>query len=235
MSGDRPAAERAETLEIDPRLPITAQVYAYLKRSILTLAFRPSEGLSEKEIALRLGISRTPVREALIRLADEGLVDVMPQRGTFVAPIRLAEVMEAQFIREALEVAVVRRVAEHASPDLVERLHASLRRQEAAIGAHDHELFLRLDEELHRMLCDAVMLPRAWKVVQNVKGQLDRVRYLSLPEPGHLDLLQVQHAGIVAAIAKGDAALAADKMRLHLQEVFGSVRLLMRDSPGLFV
>ena len=228
-------AEPDAGIAIDPRQPITAQVYAYLKRAILTLALKPSEALSEKELALMLGVSRTPAREALIKLADEGLVDILPQRGTFVAPIRVAEVMEAQFIRESLEVAVVRRVAQQATPALLAQLEAGLRAQETATAAKDLEAFLRLDEEFHRSLSDAVVLPRAWKLIQNVKCQLDRVRYLSLPEPGHLEALCAQHAAIVGAIRIRDPDQAAETMRGHLQEVFRSIRLLLREQPNLFV
>ncbi|MDQ0473256.1 GntR family transcriptional regulator [Labrys wisconsinensis] len=233
MIQTRPAAEPAAAL--DPRLPMAVQVHALLKREILTLQLRPSEALSEKELSLKLGVSRTPVREALIKLAEEGLVDILPQRGSFVAPIRVAEVMEAQFIREALEVAVVRRAAEQSTAALVERLEASLQRQRRAIEAGEHEAFLRLDEAFHHLLSDGVLLPRSWKVIHNVKGQLDRVRFLSLPEPGHLETLQAQHAAIVTAVRIRDPDLAAEHMRAHLQEVFGSVRLLLRDQPHLFV
>ena len=221
--------------EIDPRLPMTAQVHAQLRRAILSLSLKPSEALSEKELALRLGISRTPVREALIKLAEEGLVDILPQRGTFVAPIRVTEVMEAQFLREAVEVAVVRRSAERSTPAVVARLEANLRAQKAAVDGQDLETFLRLDEEFHYSLSDSVCLPRAWKVIQNVKGQLDRVRYLSLPEPGHLEVLYAQHAAVVAAIRIHDPDQAAGHMTAHLQEVFHSVRLLLREQPALFV
>lgn len=231
----RPATEVSAAKEIDLRQPITGQVYIQLKRAILTLQFQPSAALSEKELSVKLGVSRTPVREALIKLSEEGLVDILPQRGSFVAPIRVAEVTEAQFIREALEVAVVRRAAEQCTDDLARRLEANLRQQQDAISAEEHETFLRLDEEFHYCLSDGVMLPRAWKVIQNVKGQLDRVRFLSLPEPGHLETLQAQHANIVGAVKAHDPDLAAKHMRTHLQEVFQSIRLLVREHPALFV
>jgi len=84
---------------LDRQLPVAMQVFTHLRHLILTLKLQPSQALSEKDLSLRLGVSRTPIREALIRLADEGLVDIFPQRGTLVAPIRVAEVIEAQFIR----------------------------------------------------------------------------------------------------------------------------------------
>lgn len=221
--------------ELDPKLPMTAQVHAMLRRAIITLQLKPSEALSEKELSLKLGISRTPVREALIRLADEGLVDILPQRGSFVAPIRMSEVKEAQFIREALETAVIRRAAEGGTPSFVAELEANLRNQQGAADARDFELFLQYDEAFHRTISESFGLAQSWRLIQNVKAQLDRVRYLSLPEPGHLGRLQTQHTMITQAIKENDPDLAAVVMRRHLQEVFLSVELLMREQPGLFV
>lgn len=225
----------AVSSEINPKLPIAAQVYAVLKHMILSLAFQPNEALSEKELSLRLGVSRTPVREALIRLAEEALVYVLPQRGTFVAPIHVAEVMEAQFIREALEAAVVRRAAEQPSPSLIQELTQSIERQQRAAESGEPEEFMALDEGFHRAISDAIAMPRAWKVIQSVKGQMDRVRYLSLPDKTHMIMLTRQHADIVDAIRTFDPDLAEERTRHHLQEVFKTVRILLRENPKIFV
>jgi DNA-binding GntR family transcriptional regulator len=216
------------------RGPIAGQLYHHIRRAILSLQFEPGEALSEKDLSGQFGVSRTPVREALIKLSEEGLVDVLPQRGSFVAPIRVAEVAEAQFIREALETAVIRRVAAHTSAALVAELARILERQHAAVERHEFDVFLTLDEAFHRSFCDFCDLPRAWKVLQNVRGQLDRVRYLSLPEPGHLEMLLRQHEAIAEGIRLRSPDLAAAQLKLHLQEVFGSVDLLMRSHPALF-
>lgn len=216
------------------RLAIAPQVYERLRRSITTLAILPSEALSEKDLALQLGVSRTPVREALIRLADEGLIDILPQRGSFVAPIRLRDVEEAQFIREALEVAVVRRLAGQASAAFLLAGEASLADQAEAARQGDRERFLDLDEAFHRSLCEEAGLPRSWRVIQTVKLQMDRVRYLSLPEAGHLQHLLAQHSRILKTLALGHPDEAAANMSGHLQEVLRTVRKLSRERPELF-
>ena len=216
------------------RGPMAAQLYHYIRRAILSLQYEPGTALSEKDLSSQFGVSRTPVREALIKLSEEGLVDVLPQRGSFVAPIRVSEVAEAQFIREALETAVVRRAAAHPSPALAAQLAHNLEGQRAAVERQELEAFLALDEAFHRSFCDFCDLPRAWKVLQHVRGQLDRVRYLSLPEPGHLEILLRQHEAIAEAIRLHAPDLAAAQLKLHLQEVFGSVDLLMRSHPALF-
>jgi GntR family transcriptional regulator, rspAB operon transcriptional repressor len=219
---------------VDPKLPITAQVHAALRRAILTMEIRPSTALSEKELSLRFGVSRTPVREALIKLADEGLVDIFPQRGTFVAPIRMDEVLEAQFIREALEAAVIRSSAQRSTPDLIARLRSLTAAQKRAAKEKDLEGFLQLDEAFHRAFSESVGQPRSWRLIQSVKAQLDRVRFLSLPEPGHLEAMVKQHEAIVRAVEAKDADEAERVMRGHLREVFRSTERLLARDPALF-
>ncbi|MBO9101147.1 MULTISPECIES: GntR family transcriptional regulator [unclassified Rhizobium] len=211
---------------INIRQPIAPQVYERLRRAITTLAMLPSEALSEKDLSLQLGVSRTPVREALIRLADEGLIDILPQRGSFVAPIRIHDVEEAQFIRESLEVAVVKRLAGRCSTQFLTDIKANLSRQELAVAQDDGDLFLELDEAFHRGFCEEAGLSKSWRVIQTVKLQMDRVRYLSLPDPAHLKTLLEQHWKIVHAIEDGDRELASNAMSAHLQEVLRTAQRL---------
>lgn len=224
---DKPAAAAEAALEpINLRMPIAPQVYERIRRAIITLAILPSEALSEKELSLQLGVSRTPVREALIRLADEGLIDILPQRGSFVAPIRIKDVEEAQFIRESLEVAVVGRLANQCSPQFLIDIRANLARQELAVSQENGDLFLELDEAFHRSFCEEASLSKSWRVIQTVKLQMDRVRYLSLPDSGHLQTLLAQHWRIVQAIEQKEPEAASAAMAAHLQEVLGTARRL---------
>ena len=220
--------------QINGRLPIAPQIYELLRRAIITLAMLPSEALSEKELAQQLGVSRTPVREALIRLADEGLIEILPQRGSFVAPIKLAEVEEAQFIRQALEVAVVRRLATQDTSAFQALARANLDAQKQAVEEGALERFLDLDEAFHRLLCEQAGLPRSWRVIQIVKLQMDRIRYLSLPETGQLQLLLDQHGAIMDAICRGAPDEAGMQLTIHLQEVLRTVRRLSERRPDLF-
>lgn len=218
---------------INPRQPIAAQIYERLRRAITTLSMLPSEALSEKELSLQLGVSRTPVREALIRLADEGLIDILPQRGSFVAPIRLRDVEEAQFIRESLEVAVSRRLAGGCSRRFLTEIKSNLYDQEKAVNTEALDLFLDLDEAFHRSFCEEAGLPKSWRVIQSVKLQMDRVRYLSLPDLGHLRVLLTQHRSIVDAIESGDVDKAGNDMAAHLREVLRTARKLSEQRRDL--
>src|SRR3954462_4558175 len=130
------------------------QVYDRLRAAIIAAELEPGRQLSENELAARLGVSRTPVREALVRLRDERLVQIVPQLGTFVTRISTSAVADAQFIREALECACVRRAAELASEDDVATLEDNLRAQERARDSDDFDAFYVLDDAFHHALCD---------------------------------------------------------------------------------
>ena len=219
---------------LDKKAPVTTQVHAHLRHLILQLHLKPGEAISEKDLSVKLGLSRTPVREAFIRLAQDGLVDIFPQRGTFVAPIRMSEVTEAHFIRRVLELAVVRRAAETPDPATLARIEESLRQQAAAQQVQDFNSFMDLDEGFHRLLSEGVALPRAWKVIQGVKGQLDRLRYFILPEAGHSELIEQEHRAIYEAIKAGDPARAAAEMRVHLAGIWAFIEQLMHEHPAFF-
>ena len=226
------SAEAAMTL--DRRGPVTVQVHALLRQRILRLQLKPGEALSEKELSVQLGVSRTPVREAFIRLSEEGLVDIFPQRGTLVSPIRMDEIKEAQFLRDILETAIVRRAAQEIDEVSLLQIEANLQRQEISLQQKDYIEFMELDEEFHRLLCQSISLPRAWRVIHAVKGQLDRVRFMGLPQPGHADLMVRQHGAIFNAIRAGDAELAETEMRIHLQAIWGSIELMTNDNSEFF-
>lgn len=222
------------TLTIDRQTPVTVQVHNHLRQLILKLQLKPGEALSEKDLSLKLGVSRTPVREAFIKLSEEGLVDIFPQRGTLVAPIRMAEIQEAQFLRDVLETAIVKRAAKIIDTAHLALLEENLRQQERVLQSRDYDALMKLDEEFHHLLCVGVALPRAWRVIHAVKGQLDRVRYYILPEPGHGELIVRQHAGILDAVRNGNADGAALKMHDHLDEIWNSIEQMGQENSEIF-
>jgi GntR family transcriptional regulator, rspAB operon transcriptional repressor len=212
------------------------QVYLRLREEIVTAVIEPGRRVSENELADRLGVSRTPVREALQRLADERLVAVVPQLGTFVTRISVGSVDDAAFVREALEGAAIRlataRVA--AGEASLEGVHRNLAAQDAAVAEDDTEAFDALDEELHRSLCDAAGHEIAWSLARRANGHLDRVRRLGLPEPGFLETLAAEHRAIVAAVAEGDEERAATTLSRHLRTVLSSVPAIRAAHPDYF-
>ena len=208
--------------------------YEALRQAIIDGTLTPGTRLSENELADLLGVSRTPVREALLRLREEQLVEVGPQLGTFVTPISLRAVRDAQFLREAVECAAVRLATERATPGDVERLQDVLRRQERARDADDLEAWFALDEEFHHALCDLSGRQIAWSIGQRANGHLARVRRLSLPVPSYLAEMVEEHRRVVDAVDVGDADLAEAALRHHLRMVLSGVPRIRAEHPELF-
>ncbi len=225
------AAAPALGFAIDPSQPITAQVYGQLRRVILTGRLAPGTALSENELSAQFGISRTPCREALIRLAEDGLVTIYAQRGTVVAPIDADGVAQAQFIREALEVAVVGELAGRAERPDLDGARALLREQARAAAKHAHDRFFELDEAFHRELCALAGRAPVWPVIAGVKTQLDRVRFLSLPDPRRIADILEQHGHIINAVDGGNVAGARRAMRTHLRAVLTTIATLEPSRP----
>ena len=227
-------AQPFQSFVINKDKPVASQVHGCLRTLILRIGLRPGKVLSEKDLSVKLGVSRTPVREAFIRLAEEGLVDILPQRGTVVSPIRVPEIEEAYFLRHAIEIAVVSRVAKNIEVSQLEQLKAHLVQQKKVLQNNDYHAFMDLDDDFHRILSEGARLPRAWRMIQSVKGQLDRLRFMTLPESGHGQRIQDQHHAIFAAVAEGDAERAQAEMHNHLHEIWGFIERMMRENAELF-
>lgn len=210
------------------------RVYAALREAIVSAELEPGRRLSENELADRLGVSRTPVREALVRLRDDRLVAIVPQLGTFVTLIGPDAVADAHFVREALECNAIRIAAERATPADLLDLQANLAEQERAEEADDAEAFDRLDEALHRAICELSGREVAWRVSQRARGQLDRVRRLSLPAPGYRRQMIDEHREVLAAVAAHDAKGAERALRHHLRMVLSHVPDIQRAHPEFF-
>lgn len=233
-----PLPTELETLEDDPAAArlgrMGGRVFDAVKQAIVQLRFRPGNLLSEADVARQLGVSRQPVREAFIKLAEIGLVEVKPQRGTFVNLISIRQVQNVRFVREAIEVAIVRKAAHEASTARIEQLRRLLEAQLSAGRAADNVEFLRLDEAFHQELAHAAGTDYAWRVLENLKAQMDRVRYLSMPDATPFAVLVGQHEAIVDALARHSADDAEAAMRVHLSEILTSLPRLAQAHPELF-
>ena len=195
--------EALKRTEIDLRLPVAPQIHQILRQQIIRNKLTPGSRMSEAEVAVEFAVSRQPVREAFIKLANDGLLDVLPNRGTFVRKISINSVMDARFVREAIESDIVRLLAQDHDDALDRQLASQIRHQQKAVEAGDPDAFIQLDELFHHTLADGARKIGAWAVVQSQKAQMDRVRYLSLVDH-HTSQLLEQHKAIVAAIAARD-------------------------------
>jgi len=214
--------------------PIAPQIVVLLRQSIAMLELRPGDALSEKEIAGRFGVSRQPVREAFIKLAEAGLVEVRPSRGTYVRKISVREVANARFVREAIECDIASNAARLATGDQIARLHGLIAQQRRASQAGDYAAFNESDENFHRALADIVQCGYAWRIVEAARFQTDRVRLLSLPAASPLPLLIGQHEEIVGRIEARDPEGAGAAMRRHLREILLALPRIAARHPELF-
>ncbi|WP_316858577.1 GntR family transcriptional regulator [uncultured Cohaesibacter sp.] len=235
MTGDPilPAEPTLTQTEIDLRLPVAPQIHQILRQQIIHNQLPPGSRVSEAELAESFKVSRQPVREAFIKLNNDGLLDILPNRGSFVKKISKAQVMDARFVREAIEADIVRLVAEEHDPALERELANQIAHQAKAVEAGDPDLFINLDEIFHQTLAEAACKMGAWAVIQDQKAQMDRVRYLSLMEQNTSKLL-VQHQAIVTAIADHDTAGAESAMRSHLKKILKDLPTIAKHKPELF-
>ena len=203
---------------------IATQLYRLLREAIIRGELPPGAALSESEISQQYDTSRQPVREAFIKLKEEGLISILPNRGTFVSKISVASLMEARFIRETLESALVREVANHCDDATEQKLREFIELQKQAAQNDDVDEFLRLDEAFHQYLILSAGNQQAWKIIKNIKSQMSRVRLLCSEDiTPSLDIFIKQHTDIVEAICKKDPELAAHSTTEHLQEIVSAL------------
>lgn len=215
--------------------PKALAAYNFIRHAIITMRMQPGTTISEKETCAQLGVSRTPMREAVLRLAQEGLVNVVPSGGTFVNNISLRGVIEGHLVRSSLELRMVRLAARCYDPihdrdfDLLMFLQADAAKRE------DYDRFLAVDNDFHRLICRMAGFPDIWQTIHNATGQLDRVRRTAIPRSGYFDEVEQEHRAIYDAIRAGDARRAHDLLRQHLDDIAAVVEYVVTDQPGLIV
>ena len=182
----------------------------------------------------KFSISRQPVREAFIKLGEERLIEILPQRGTYIRKISVREVLDARHLREVIEVSIVREVAEKKTPALVRTLRSFVAEQRK-VKHGDNQSYLLLDEEFHRTLALHAGREYMWRVTESIKAQMNRVRFLTFDSATPMPQLTDEHAGIVDAIEAGDGNLAAQRMEQHLRALIQCLPLMAERYPEHFV
>jgi DNA-binding GntR family transcriptional regulator len=226
-------------IAVEPLAPAPAgsrmsdRIYADLELAIRNLVIKPGQLLSETELAAQLNVSRTPLREALSRLAHANLVVVIPQVGTRCARIAMSSVAEAAFIRETLEAGAFERAVKREDRD-VSIMRALLRRQREAVDAADEEEFFTADEKMHEALFRLAGFPGAWTLVQRSKIQMDRLRRLYLPEAIGSTSLIDEHCALVDALERGDLVGGRKVIAKHASHVLEQAPELMASFPEYF-
>ncbi|WP_137129223.1 GntR family transcriptional regulator [Rhizobium sp. FY34] len=210
------------------------KVERQLRGDILTLTLSPGARISEQEIGERYGSSRQPGREALIALAKSRLVEILPQRGAVIAKISVSKLMQAAFIRETIETAVVKAACNAFHFHARTRLEDCLKEQERAAQAGYRAEFRRYDDLFHKTLAEGAGLPMAWQVVEDLKAHIDRACCLSLHAGDRLTQLTEEHRAIMRAIDARDETAASAAMTSHLSELLHDLPRLEAQHPDLF-
>lgn len=220
----RASAPRAATL-----------VYQQLLEDIVSLRRKPMELLNEKELAEHFGFSRTPIREAILRLADDGLVDIFPQSGTFVSRIPRGALYEAILIRKSLENTNVSLAIEKVTQGDLDRLDGFLEEQHACRKAGNLKAFHDCDTAFHREISTIAGFPGIWTIIQQVKVHMDRYRLLTLPQEGRLLRVVEEHKAIVDAMRGHNAGAALQAMDMHLGQMLQEIDDIAELDPAYFI
>jgi len=218
-----------------PGASVAARTFDVLLDQILTFRLKPHELISEKAMSEALGVSRTPVREALARLAGLGLIDIYPQRGSMVAPLRIADLEKSQFLRESLEVGLIKRAVESPHRELLlKELKGELAIQQTFASIGDDRRFYRSDELFHQHIATRAGFPGIWADISAAKLHMDRFRFLSFPRLDSMSVVLGQHRRIVDALERADAQEAEEAMRTHLRRIFAVLDVVRERYPQYF-
>ncbi|WP_407652097.1 GntR family transcriptional regulator [Aquibacillus koreensis] len=209
-------------------------VYYTLKDQIINLELEPGTKISEKEVSEKLKVSRTPVREAFLKLAQEDLLGVFPQSGTIVTQIDLSLVEEGRFIRENIEKAIVREACEALDDDQLFQLETNIRLQELCLEKESHHKLFELDDEFHKILFEGCNKIRTWNMIRQMNSHFDRLRMLRLVADHNWSVLVAQHKEIFHFISDKKRDEAEASMALHLKLVDLEKGKLKEQYPGFF-
>ena len=215
-------------------IPFSASVYADLREQLISLKRLPGEVISEAAIADSYGVSRTPVREAILRLAGEGLIEIFPQSGIFVSRIPLSALPEAIIIRRALEETTARLAAKRATASQLLALQSILQRQREACAVNDHDAFHEADELFHSTIADIAGHPGIWALILQVKVHVDRYRRVTLPQAGRIAGTIIEHEKIYAALEAHSPSAAVAAIGAHLDRLMSDIQATRDLNPDLF-
>ncbi len=213
---------------------LAQRVYASLKEAILTLVYAPGEILRKPEICAALGVSRSPVAEAVARLQADHLVKVVPQAGTYVARLSMQEVREGAFLRQALELAAAEMVAQSITEAQLVELRRNLRVQAAHIADHDFAGFYQTDGVMHALILSFTGFKRLSRMAESTWVHVDRARRLILPSPGRVEQTLLEHRGILAALEARDPVAARRATQAHLGQLITLLEPIAAAQPDLF-
>jgi len=231
----RATAHARKPKTLDPTRQAAPQVFERLREMIVALELIPGAVLARNELADMFGVSQTPVRDALIKLSAEGLVDIFPQHATVVSRIDIAQALQAHFLRRAIELEVAATLATDPTDLLVAQLRAQVDIQAALASGDDYGRFIEADREFHRLMYLAAGVPDLFDLVRRRSGHVDRLRRLHLPSSGKAKAVVRDHKRIIEAIAAADPDGARERVREHLSGTLGQIDQIRTRHPDYVV
>ena len=224
-----------EKVRLDRSRHAAPQVFEKLREAIVALDLVPGTVLARAELAEQFGISQTPIRDALLKLGEEGLVDIFPQHASVVSRIDISAAKQAHYLRRSIELEVVRTLAQQPDPATLERLRAQVERMVLVMGPEHYSEFVAADQDFHRLMYEAAGVAGLWDLVRRMSGHVDRLRRLHLPTEGKTAAVVRDHRAIVDAIAAGNPADAQDQLRAHLSGTLSQLDEICARHPDYVV
>lgn len=226
--------EKIPAIKFDRYRQSAHQVFEALRRLIISLELEPGAVLSRAELAEHYGLSQTPIRDALTRLAEEGLVDIYPQHATVVSRIDIASALEVQFLRRSIELEILKTLCdlpEGTHAVLVMKLLACLSLQKLCLDPLDYSALAEADLAFHKEMYDAAGVSHLWELVCQRSGQIDRLRRLNLPATGKAQAIVRDHEAILNALMQKDKDAAETALRVHLSGTLSFVKEIKARYP----
>ncbi|MEH7382094.1 GntR family transcriptional regulator [Bacillus sp. JJ1533] len=211
-------------------------VYSYLYNQIIELSLKPGSPISESEIGAQLNVSRTPIREALMQLAKENLIEIRPQIGTFVSLIDPKNIEESRFVRKAVELAVIREATEKLTAETLYKMEKNLTMQEIALREGNHKDFLAYDDEFHELIYNGLEMDRIWQEIDQMNGQYKRVRMLRLikTDASDWEIILDEHRSIFNSLKNKDVVAAEEVVNEHITRGIAHLYEFKKEQPDFF-
>lgn len=223
-----------QIIQLDRYRQAAPQLYEALREQIVTLHLKPGDVLSRVDLAHQFGVSQTPVRDALMKLEQENLVDVYPQAATRVSKIDLRAARRAHFLRRAVELELVHQFAQERNQKVIEGLDLTLKHLRTCEEKQDVKGFMEADRQFHRVLYEQANMMEVWLLLRSRSGHIDRLRQLHLPAKGKMQQIIHDHELIFQAIDEGDSLKAQDALREHLTGTLANADQISQDNPEYF-
>jgi Transcriptional regulators len=212
-----------------------ADAYTALRKEIIELRLKPGTFASIRDLCAHYGLSRSPMRDALLRLNEEGLITLLPQRGTMISKIDFERVEEERFLRVSVEKEIMRLYMTNPSPADIARLEASLEAQKASVASKDFRNFIIQDDDFHDVFYRATGKPLCASIIRKASGHYSRVRLLTCIDMDITENILRQHGEMIAAMKSGDAQKMHTVFNHHLSKIDEEEQMLSKRYPDLFV